>query len=206
MAIQKLYKYLSISDPNDWGRRRLLLAERKLYFSDPATFNDPFDCNFISAQPYKGMLRSNIRVFCLSGERCDDSLMFAHYGDSHRGFRLTFEIDTDKTLREIGVLGRGRFVIYGSKMPEFDRTNIHESLLIKSESWKYEAEYRIFAADNDVLVYDQEALVEVAFGFRMNRDFEPVIRNWIAEGRHKRVKYLQAVASKDLIRFDYVET
>lgn len=205
MTVQRLYKYLSIQTPNDWNHRKQLLVDRELYFSDPANFNDPLDCNLATADHLKGMLYT-VRVFCMSGQDRDDSLMFAHYADSHRGFRLTFEIDTDRILDEIGVLGRGEYVSYSQVMPDFDRSNIHRSLLIKADSWSYEAEYRIFAVNSETLKYDKDALIEVAFGHRMNPDFEPVIRNWVKKGGHEKVRYLRAVPSNELIKFDYMGT
>ncbi|MEK6707578.1 MAG: DUF2971 domain-containing protein [Pseudomonadota bacterium] len=181
------------------------MTERRLYFSHPSTFNDPLDCNLSTAEPYKRMLRE-VRVFCMSGEKRDDFLMFAHYGDSHRGFRLTFEIDTDdKTLNEIGVLGRGKYVTYSQYLPSFDENDIHKSLLTKAASWSYEAEYRIFSVNHETMHYDKAALVEIAFGYRFNPDFEPVIRNWITCGEHEKTIFLRAIPSTDLIGFVYVK-
>lgn len=68
-----------------------------------------------------------------------------------------------------------------------------------------ESQKAAFAVNNETLKYDKDALIEVAFGHRMNPDFEPVIRNWIKKGGHEKVRYLRAVPSKELIKFDYVE-
>ena len=81
---------------------------------------------------------------------------------------------------------------------------MHKSLMTKSSCWRYEAEYRIFAVNTNIITYDEKALVGVAFGFRMNPDFEPVIRNWVKEGRHKNVKFLRAIPSTDNLSFEYV--
>ena len=132
--------------------------------------------------------------------------MFAHYADGHRGFRLTFEVDEDMTLGEIGVLGRGREVEYVPKLPlDFDPSNIHLSLFVKLDAWRYEAEYRILAAQTNQIEYNENSLVEVAFGCRMNPDFEPVIRKWVDVGRHKRVKFLRAKLSKRPEGYEYEE-
>jgi len=205
MKIIKLYKYLSINRPECWHYRRQLIADRKLYFSDPTNFNDPLDCNIAAAAKLKGMLYK-CKVFCLSKDNCNDFLMFAHYADGHRGFRLTFEVDEDMTLGEIGVLGRGRGVVYVPKLPDdFDTSNIHLSLFMKLDAWKYEAEYRILAAQVDQIEYDENSLIEVAFGCRMNPDFEPVIRKWVTEGAHRRVKFLKVKLSKRPEGYEYEE-
>lgn len=204
MAILTLHKYLSINSPDAWRYRRQLITERELYFSDPSNFNDPLDCNIAATARLKAMLHE-CRVFCLSRENCDDYLMFAHYADGHRGFRLTFQVDTAKTLDEIGVLGHGRNVIYVPELPgDFEPSNIHQSLFMKLDRWKYEAEYRILAVEAHTLSYDDRSLVQVAFGCRMNPDFEPVIRNWVSQGEHLNVKFSRVQLSSRPEGFEYV--
>ena len=112
MAEQFIYKYLSMSDHTSWTRRRKLIAERTLYFSEPDSFNDPWDLELSKHPALRHNVRPEIRMFCLSGERRDDALMFAHYGDSHRGIRLAFAIDQDHPLGELSPLARGQFVTY----------------------------------------------------------------------------------------------
>ncbi|MDO8464207.1 MAG: DUF2971 domain-containing protein [Gallionella sp.] len=207
MTERFLYKYLSISDPSSWPHLRQLLADREIYFSDPKNFNDPLDCNLSSAVNLQGAMY-DCGIFCLAGENRDDALMFAHYGDHHRGFRLTFSIDENLSLGEIGVFGMGSEVDYRKTVPVFNIANIHKSRLIKSLSWKYEDEYRIFHKVEGVnsprlLRYGTQDLVEVAFGHRMNPDFEPVIKNWIRLGGHEKVTFLRAIPSKNILNFEY---
>lgn len=201
----RVYKYLSIDHPDVWEYRKQLLVDRSLYFSEPTNFNDPLDCNIASAASLKSALHK-CRVFCLSGEDRNDFLMFAHYADGHRGFRLTFEVDKDKNLDEIGVLGLGRSVEYVPQLPPaFDMSNIHISLFTKLECWEYENEYRVLAVDTDNLEYDENALVEVTFGCRMNPDFEPVIRSWVSQGNHQRVIFRRALLANNSYGFDVVD-
>ena len=204
MPVIRLYKYLSINKPETWNYRRQLIAERQLYFPDPSKFNDPLDCNIAAAVSLTGALHK-CKVFCLSTEKCIDFLMFAHYADGHRGFRLTFEVDTDLNLDEIGIFGHGREVIYVNNFPKnFDLSNIHKSLFIKLDCWSYEGEYRILAKENNRITYDEDRLVEVAFGCKMNQDFEPVIRDWIGHGEHRRVKFVRARLSSNPDGYNYV--
>jgi hypothetical protein len=204
MAIQRLRKYLSINRPESWGYRRQLIANRAIYFSDPSNFNDPLDCNIAAAARLRHALY-DCWVFCLSLDSCNDFLMFAHYADGHRGFRLTFEIDTSQTIGDIGVLGRGREVTYVPELPsDFDLNNIHMSLFTKLDCWSYEAEYRILAVTTDALTYGTSSLVEVAFGCRLNVDFEPVIRNWVREGNHERVRFVRARFCDSPSGYEYI--
>ncbi|MCD6271388.1 MAG: hypothetical protein J7K30_00750 [Deltaproteobacteria bacterium] len=119
---------------------------------------------------------------------------------------MTFEADTDQTLDEIDVLSLGKEVDYVPSLPsDFDMSNIHKSLFTKLQHWQYESEYRILAANNNNLVYDQSSLVEVAFGCRMNPDFEPVIRSWVQEGAHERVCFRRARLSKSPNGYKYID-
>jgi hypothetical protein len=205
MVIQRLRKYLSINNSRSWGYRRQLIADRTIYFSDPSNFNDPLDCNIASAARLRHALY-DCRVFCLSLESCNDYLMFAHYADGHRGFRLTFEIDTNQTIGDIGVLGRGREVTYVSELPpDFDLNNIHMSLFTKLDCWSYEAEYRIPAAATNALTYSISSLVEVAFGCRSNADFELIVRNWVHRGNHQRIKFIRAKLCDSGAGYEYID-
>jgi hypothetical protein len=203
MATFHLYKYLSIDTPEKWIYRRQLIADREIYFSDPANFNDPLDCAIAQGNSALGALRSDLKVFCMCMEPRDDSLMFAHYGDSHKGFRLTFEVTTDKPIGDCSALELGEEVKYVNNLPTFDKNNIHRMLYTKSTSWAYEAEYRILAMQRN-LAYPDDSLIEVAFGYRMNPDFEPVIRAWVNAGAHQRVRFVRAIPSATYIGFDYV--
>lgn len=198
----KTYKYLSINNPEAWNYRRKLIANREIYFSDPSSFNDPLDCNIAAAARLRGALYE-CRVFCMSLESCCDFLMFAHYADGHRGFRLTFEIETDQFLDGIDVLSSGEKVNYIPTLPiDFDISNIHKSLFTKLQCWNYESEYRILAKNSN-LVYRRSSLLEVAFGCRMNPDFEPIIRSWVQEGEHERVCFRRARLSKSIEGYEY---
>lgn len=200
----KIYKYLSINNPNSWEYRRQLIANRKIYFSDPSSFNDPLDCNIAAAARLRDALYE-CRVFCMSLESCCDFLMFAHYADGHRGFRLAFEANTDQTLDEIDVLSLGEKVDYVPTLPiDFDMSNIHKSLFTKLQCWQYESEYRILAK-NINLAYDNNSLIEVAFGCQMNPDFEPIIRSWVQEGEHERVCFRRALLSRTIEGYEYVD-
>lgn len=204
MSAFRLYKYLSINKPENWAQRRQLLVDREIYFSDPATFNDPLDCTLAEANPAKELLKP-FQAFCLSMEKRDDSLMFSHYGDSHRGFRLTFEVSIDKRIGDLSPLEHGEPVEYKLKLPSFTEKNIHRMPYTKSCAWEYEAEYRVLKVSDKKLTYPQDSLLEVAFGYRMNTDFESVIRGWIAKGGHQRVKFLRATPSCTLIGFEYID-
>ena len=205
MSSTYLFKYLSIADPKHWDFRRKLLADRQIYFSDPRDFNDPLDCVLLKSEIGKTALKT-IKIFCLSEEKRDDTLMFSHYGDSHRGFRLKFEIDADKPISECSALELGEFVKYRKRIPKLQKSNVHRAPFLKSIAWAYEAEYRILNVRENPLTYPIDCLVEVAFGFRMNQDFESVIRKWVKDGGHTRTRFSKAIPSGNSLSFKYKRT
>ena len=56
----------------------------------------------------------------------------------------------------------------------------------------------------DVLSYGTCSLVEVAFGCKMNADFEPIIRNWVREGNHERVQFVKARLCDSPYGYEYL--
>lgn len=89
------------------------------------------------------------RALCLT-EKPDNILMWAHYSNSHTGFVVEFDQTNEffhqgKTLKD--EYGYIRKVEYKNTIPEIDPVsdNIAAHYLIKSDEWKYEQEWRMFA-------------------------------------------------------------
>lgn len=95
------------------------------------------------------------RVLCLT-EKPDNILMWAHYAASHTGFVVEFDQTNEffhqrRSLKdEYGYL---RKVKYEKEIPAIDPVseNITQHFLVKSEDWKYEQEWRMFALENDAI-------------------------------------------------------
>ncbi len=198
----ELYKYISFKEDESLEYRKQLIADRSIYFNDAKNFNDPLDCNIAAWEEAKAHLKP-ARFFCMARINRDDKLMFAHYGDEHRGVRLKFEVKVDEAISDCGVLALGREVIYKDKIPGFDRTQAHYYYYIKSKSWEYEQEYRISAVENPSLSYSKRELKEVALGARFNMDLLPKLKNWLQIGGHESVDIVRAIPSKNISDFDY---
>lgn len=89
------------------------------------------------------------RVLCLT-EKPDNILMWAHYSKSHTGFVVEFDqtnefFHQEKSLKD--EYGYIREVQYKDAIPVIDpmSDNIAAHYLIKSDEWKYEQEWRMFA-------------------------------------------------------------
>ena len=88
-------------------------------------------------------------VVCLT-ENPLDRLMWAHYGESHKGFAAEFQ-HNDEGTSEFGFrqcttpFGLALKVKYAPEHPElkWDTSNMAEVLLTKHLDWEYEQEWRV---------------------------------------------------------------
>lgn len=185
---------------------RNTIIKRELYFSDPSTFNDPYDCNI-------GLhLRSRLKpcgVLCLSTSECDQILMFSHYADRHKGVCLCFEIDDNSSGDEVEPF-HGREVNYKETIPSFNDPNqAHMSLLTKYNKWDYEKEYRVFkivTSENDrIMQYKLGQLRGAIFGLHMSTDDSHLVKRWFELGAHEDPFFRKAKLSEDGFAIRFVE-
>ncbi len=81
-------------------------------------------------------------VLCMSKNR-DCPQMWAHYGDSHKGMVLGFDVPTEDFMKVDYVKDRppaGEFVF--PLLDEIQQTDVMDLARTKSAGWIYEAEYR----------------------------------------------------------------
>jgi hypothetical protein len=134
------------------------LEKKRLKLSTIKDLNDPFDlCPLDTTDPAvsKAMNAVTVGVWKMTAILCfsrnwDNLLLWSHYGDSHKGICLGFDIpvgdpgpnyDTD-VLYQPNLLQ-----IRGPEDVNFDLAN--RLLRTKHESWSYEQEVRMFANLND---------------------------------------------------------
>lgn len=162
-----VYKYFRGIN-RDWN----CITKPELWLCQAGKFNDPFDCAFLyncrSKEKYnpkteydlavsEGLLQfdrdkeskaiqESVFIACFS-EKNNSMLMWSHYGDEHRGICVGYN------LREL-IMNYNCFpVIYSTKMPQekdlniLDNNMLYQSILTKSEDWKYEFEWRIIDID-----------------------------------------------------------
>lgn len=126
----------------------------------------------------------HIGVLCLS-EKNDDLLMWAHYADSHKGFVVEFDSESDffdRRLSENDSLRALRKVIYSSKRPAITLSQPKEEdfFLTKSDHWEYEAEWRMMIPLADatksidtgggaicLFEFPKDAIKSIVFGAKM---------------------------------------
>ena len=126
-----------------------------IYFSDPKTFNDPFDPIFKIDKKHKKFMNKiapQIRIACLSSIH-DNILMWSHYADKHTG--ICIEYDFESFIKEKQDYQRNwtlRKVKYVDKLELSTGVMINtdeyfhgilDMFAIKHRDWLYEQEYRI---------------------------------------------------------------
>lgn len=171
-------------------RARAFLAKAQ---DDPATWEQ-------IASGMRETIMDSSAVCCLS-ENCCNTLMFAHYGQGHRGFCLEFDAVGDS------IFAKAKRVRYEESYPSVryvtapaDRSEgFIETLLTKSPEWSYEKEWRLIrllrnvrdaTGQSPVGVYpfSPEHLTGVFFGALMQADRrDEIVERIRAGGSHPRL-------------------
>jgi hypothetical protein len=145
-AFQTFYHY----QPFNRLHLETLLRDKKLFFSDPCTFNDPWDCRprfsdrrLDALQDILADSARKVRIYCLSVIG-DSTLMWSHYSQNHRGICLEF--DTNNPL-----IQKARPCRYRNQYPEWPDLplGLAEVFLAKAMDWSYEREFRLFGSSSD---------------------------------------------------------
>ncbi len=146
------------------------IIKNRLYISNPAKFNDPFDSLItlkndlndeldIRVDIHQSILQhdaSHIGVVCLTSS-WKNQLMWSHYAESHKGMCLKFQIDVDHNqLKQKGFIlepiqYKGHAPLSTRKVLEDNNIDITDSkyiralLCTKNSCWHYEREWRLIS-------------------------------------------------------------
>ena len=133
-------------------------------------------------------------ILCLS-RAYKSILMWAHYGDSHRGFVIEYERTPENPL------AKAEPVNYQVELPSLtmkdissDGDRFDELWLTKSEHWSYEEEWRLLADPGGKAYRFPCKVKSIIFGLKMNSENRFTLEQ-ILDGRG--VEFLEAVRSKD---------
>lgn len=138
-------------------------------------------------------MQDGFGVICLS-EKNDDLLMWAHYGDSHRGICLEFEVARSS------IFSRAKPVKYATTFPvlngftQSDDELRDGSVLSKSRHWRYEKEWRIVFKGIRSYPFPPELLTGVIFGCQASEETKTEVKRLLA-GRNPPVHLFQCVRS-----------
>jgi hypothetical protein len=176
----KLYRFQTI---NKFSIQNL--TNQKNWLSNPLEFNDPFEFSFydsifidhdkneyrtlsqnekLQAEKFKNEI-NEYGVVCYT-THCFNNLLWAHYGDHHKGMCLVFNVISKKkdNLHEV------KYQKHFPKIELLDDSKTNEEIIkivtTKSIEWNYEEEYReIFPEKNKLHKYPGK-LIEIIFGCR----------------------------------------
>jgi hypothetical protein len=109
------------------------------------------DKHSMTANIRDGLLHGITGLHCVLSltRKRDDLLMWAHYANNHQGFVLEFDGDHNYFNRNInraeqdGYLRPVRYLKNRPQREAFKDITATDLLLVKSEEWKYEKEYRM---------------------------------------------------------------
>ncbi len=100
-------------------------------------------------QQMDSAIKASIGILCLVEDRQDDLLMWAHYGDCHKGCVLEFDSANEWFAKQQGwnihpLMGIPQTVKYEGNRPRTTLSDMgEEHLLTKADCWKDEHEVRI---------------------------------------------------------------
>ncbi|ENA1765329.1 DUF2971 domain-containing protein [Flavobacterium psychrophilum] len=146
-----------------------------------------------------------IGIYSLSKTYIDE-LLWAHYGNSHKGFCI--EYDLDILLNSFKTEKIFSFPVkYNNTAPEIDFKDLtikNDDLILKmtgfkSKRWEYEQEHRIITNSFGKQLYEFNALKSIYFGLRMCENHKLEIMNRL-KGRG--IKYFQIIQIEKTYRFD----
>lgn len=202
-----VYKYRS-GDKATFERDLFSLVENYFWASTRFELNDPCEglfsqdmldtqLNLIeklftknnpkAAEAFIGVRKSLSEIIAFSGKSgiyslsttATDELLWAHYGNAHKGFCI--EYDMDQLIDFTKIENHKVPVLYSSRPPKLDVSDIsninldrmlQKLLGTKSKKWEYEKEVRVITSESGRQSYDYRAVKAVYFGLRMPEELQ----------------------------------
>lgn len=210
------------------------LVDSTLYFAAPPALNDPHDCKINiaaaitraipkSSGKRQALLREilklglisliqenipNLGVCCFSS-KLDNSLMWSHYADSHKGVCLYYEIPTN-FLAKNQILGVSPVTYRNNPLTHWLVNELDEDtdageacmeitkrvLTMKSKAWSYEREGRLLRHSSGPVEVPREFLRQVCFGLNTpDADKRLIIR--IVSNCYENVQFVKMIPDSD---------
>jgi len=149
----------------------------------------------------------------------EDMMMWSHYGNGLRGFRVSYDID--KLLESLPEIG-GYFINYVNEPekinvtrfrsfigdpsgPRFEHSTLEHAFLTKHEAWRYESEFRLRHENCGKIGFDPEAIESITFGEKMP-DPQVNILKKILQAQSQDIKFYNAKVSTQNYEIKYLPT
>ena len=187
------------------------IIKKGIHKSKAEYFNDVFDPFYKKFYPKISELLSDIRFSCFS-KKCNNLLLWAHYGDNHRGICLKYKLP--KEMKKNIFLDE---IIYSAvklkkvKITKEDDNSYHEIITLeekgltiydaffrKHKDWQYEEEIRmVYINENEEELYTNIQLEAIYFGIECpNSDINTIKR--LCEGIGLNIKFYKMEATENL--------
>ena len=201
------------------------VLSNSLYAASPLMFNDPFEA-FCKTEDAFQMAKANIPhtpenvkryqtrrfVICLTytnniKEAIQNTLMWSHYADSHKGFCVVYKDDIAQVLQgKMNYIAHQR-INYEPTVPTIKSYNDGYELtpiFTKSKVWEYENEERfVFEAEG---LYElgspSETIEAIYFGVNINT-LSPCYKELVTFALHNNVPFYQATLSTLKYRLNF---
>lgn len=173
-----LFKYKSTDHIED------VIINKRLWCSKYDALNDPMEWAFVSKDNYNTVIevlnrlkKEDYRICCLSKSR-QYGLMWAMYGDEHRGVCIEVEIDGITEYSPNNQITNKKWVYkdveYDKEPPniETQSCNIETVLFKKSKQWEHEQEVRFIKklTNEEDKMYFPIKINKIYLGRRMDKD------------------------------------
>ena len=161
------------------------IRDQQIKIARISELNDPFEyfhfdtSNYVTQTVLKERRRKANQRFglvCLSS-RFDDPVQWAHYGDSHRGICLGFEVANADLIKVEYVDSRASLLEFRESLDLPLRDFLRQALSKKFKHWQYEQEHRLIvpaSKTNDLIFHPFSSsflLTDVMIGARSKLTF-----------------------------------
>jgi len=166
-------------------------------------------------QTKEEIMDRSLGIFSLAGIH-DNILLWSHYGDSHRGFCIEYDIDIlknyfDELLESDNIFVVDTAIKYVSEYPTLIPSKLADDewlvsqVSYKFQDWSYEKEYRFVLMDrtNLPLHIPCEAITGVILGYKMSAEAEKSIKNALLRMEH-RPRLMRAKRNRDTFDLQFV--
>lgn len=149
----------------------------KLAIKDGRDINNDLEDYWTDANKHLGVL-------CLS-EAKDNILMYAYYGNGHKGYCLEFDtnlITQSLNCKIYPVQYQDEYPDYKYSECDSSLEHLKKRLLTKASDWKHEKEYRIIKLPQDLpkdrmIPFSPESLTGITFGCLIDPSVQKAIEN-----------------------------
>jgi hypothetical protein len=232
---KSIYKYTAINDSSlDNLKHNRLYAQSPNMFNDPYEFIFRFEFPDEHLIPFLKLIygdqhqkfiemkstrkdilkwsrdfyfnehRNAVGAACFT-EDARNELLWAHYGDNHKGMCLEFDSTKDpfKQIMQVEYVKEVPVITYQDLTGTTDIISrvMTKPFLTKPDIWSYEKEWRILTEANSFIQYVAGSILSITFGFFCPTELKQKVMDVTA---HLSITYYEIIRAKDSYRIERV--